>query len=114
MQELIKFSMMHGGMKNIDVIDSVIADALSPRSDGSQGLSAEDSENISNLYLEVISFLHVLNYMWLIFILLLISYFLMIQFNQIIFSKFYKRCTCAGHCCLSMLQSCCLPSKKRT
>lgn len=47
---------MHGGKKNIDVIDSVIADALSPRSDGSQGLSAEDSENISNLYLEVIFF----------------------------------------------------------
>lgn len=47
---------MHGGKKHMDVIDSIIAGALSPKSDGSQGLSAEDAEDISNLYLEVILF----------------------------------------------------------
>ncbi|KAK7318888.1 hypothetical protein RJT34_03595 [Clitoria ternatea] len=54
LEELIKFSMMHGGTKQMAVIDSIIADAISPRSDGSQGLSAEDAEDISNLYLEFV------------------------------------------------------------
>jgi len=52
----MKFSMMHGGAKHIDVLDSIIEGAISPRADGSQGLSAEDAEDISNLYLEVILF----------------------------------------------------------
>lgn len=47
---------MHGGTKHMAVIDSIIADTISPRS-GSQGLSAEDAEDISNLYLEVIFFM---------------------------------------------------------
>lgn len=52
---------MHGGKEHMDAIDSLITDALSPRSDGSQGLSAQDAEDISNLYLEVI-LLYELNY----------------------------------------------------
>jgi pre-mRNA-processing factor 39 len=48
--------MMHGGKKHIDVIDPIIEGALSPRSDGSEGLSSEDAEYISNLYLEVTLF----------------------------------------------------------
>jgi len=48
---------MHGGTKHMAIIDSIIVDAISPRSDGSQGLSAEDAEYISNLYLEVIFFM---------------------------------------------------------
>lgn len=46
--------MMHGGTKHMAVIDSIIADTISPRSEGSQGFSTEDAEDISNLYLEVI------------------------------------------------------------
>ncbi|XP_022639460.1 uncharacterized protein LOC106768678 isoform X2 [Vigna radiata var. radiata] len=57
LEELIKFSMMHGGTKHMAVIDSIIADTISPRSDGSQGLSAEDAEDISNLYLEFVDYI---------------------------------------------------------
>ena len=57
MQELIKFSMVHGGPIHIAVIDSIIAGAIAPKPDGSQGLSAKDAEDISNLYLEVINIL---------------------------------------------------------
>ncbi|KAK7399727.1 hypothetical protein VNO78_10916 [Psophocarpus tetragonolobus] len=56
LEELIKFSMMHGGTKHMAVIDSIIADTISPRSDGSQGLSAEDAKDISNLYLEFVDY----------------------------------------------------------
>ncbi|XP_073226413.1 uncharacterized protein [Cicer arietinum] len=56
LEELIKFSMMHGGKEHMDAIDSLITDALSPRSDGSQGLSAQDAEDISNLYLEFVDY----------------------------------------------------------
>ncbi|XP_020225886.1 RNA polymerase II degradation factor 1 isoform X2 [Cajanus cajan] len=56
LEELIKFSMMHGGTKHMAVIDSIIADTISPRSDGSQGLNAEDAEDISNLYLEFVDY----------------------------------------------------------
>ncbi|CAJ1938427.1 unnamed protein product [Sphenostylis stenocarpa] len=56
LEELIKFSMMHGGTKHMAVIDSIIADTICPRSDGSQGLSAEDAEAISNLYLEFVDY----------------------------------------------------------
>ncbi|XP_027919357.1 uncharacterized protein LOC114177943 isoform X2 [Vigna unguiculata] len=57
LEELIKFSMMHGGTKHMAIIDSIIADTISPRSDGSQGLSAEDAEDISNLYLEFVDYI---------------------------------------------------------
>ncbi|KAL9329484.1 hypothetical protein ACSQ67_004487 [Phaseolus vulgaris] len=56
LEELINFSMMHGGTKHMAVIDSIIADTISPRS-GSQGLSAEDAEDISNLYLEFVDYI---------------------------------------------------------
>ncbi|KAH1236900.1 Pre-mRNA-processing factor 39 [Glycine max] len=56
LEELIKFLMMHGGTKHMAVIDSIIADTISPRSDGSQGFSAEDAEDISNLYLEFVDY----------------------------------------------------------
>ncbi|WJX47347.1 hypothetical protein P8452_34048 [Trifolium repens] len=55
-EELIKFSMLHGGKKHIDAIDPIIEGALSPRSDGSEGLSSEDAEDISNLYLEFVDY----------------------------------------------------------
>ncbi|KAL5053685.1 hypothetical protein RYX36_034367 [Vicia faba] len=61
LEELIKFSMMHGGKKHMDVIDSIIAGALSPKSDISQGLSAEDAEDISNLYLEFVDYCGTIN-----------------------------------------------------
>ncbi|RDX60122.1 prp39, partial [Mucuna pruriens] len=56
LEELIKFSMMHGGAKNMAVIDSIVADAISPRSDGSHGLSVEYAESMSNLYLEFVDY----------------------------------------------------------
>ncbi|KAJ1426198.1 Tetratricopeptide-like helical domain superfamily [Sesbania bispinosa] len=56
LEELIKFSMVHGGTKHMAVIDSIIADALSPRSNESQGLHAADAEDISNLYLEFVDY----------------------------------------------------------
>ena len=49
--------MVHGGTKHMTLIDSIVADALSSRSDESQGLSTDDAEDISNLYLEVIFFI---------------------------------------------------------
>ncbi|XP_027345804.1 uncharacterized protein LOC113857797 isoform X2 [Abrus precatorius] len=56
LEELIMFSMMHGGEKHTAVIDSIIVDAISPRSDVSQVLSTEDAEDISNLYLEFVDY----------------------------------------------------------
>ncbi|WJX53305.1 hypothetical protein P8452_39313 [Trifolium repens] len=56
LEEVIRFSMMHGGKKHIDVIDPIIEGALSPRSDGSEGPSSEDAEDISNLYLEFVDY----------------------------------------------------------
>lgn len=53
MQELIKFAMMHGGSRHINVVDAVVTDAISPGTNVSQGLSAKDREDISSLYLEV-------------------------------------------------------------
>ena len=53
MQELIKFAMMHGGPRHINLVDAVVANAISPGTDVSQGLSAKDGEDISSLYLEV-------------------------------------------------------------
>ncbi|XP_054777377.1 pre-mRNA-processing factor 39-2 isoform X3 [Prosopis cineraria] len=53
-QELIKFSLAHGVPEHIAVIDSIVGGAISPRPDGSQGLSTKDAEDISNLYLEFV------------------------------------------------------------
>ncbi|RVX10681.1 hypothetical protein CK203_018195 [Vitis vinifera] len=44
LEELIKFAMMHGGPRHINVVDAVVANAISPGTDVSQGLSAKDGE----------------------------------------------------------------------
>ncbi|KAF7840405.1 Pre-mRNA-processing factor 39 [Senna tora] len=56
LEELIKLSMAQGCPKNVAAIDSVIAHAISPRQDGSQGLSVKDAEDVSNLYLEFVDY----------------------------------------------------------
>lgn len=45
--------MMHGGSRQIDLLDPIIDKEISHQADSSGGLSAEDKENISNLYMEV-------------------------------------------------------------
>jgi hypothetical protein len=45
--------MTHEGPRHINVVDCVIANAISPGPGTSQGLNAEDAEDISSLYLEV-------------------------------------------------------------
>ncbi|MED6106430.1 hypothetical protein PIB30_004662 [Stylosanthes scabra] len=56
LEELIKFSMDHGGSMSMAVIDSIIAEAISPRADGSHGLGVEDAEDISHLYLKFVDY----------------------------------------------------------
>lgn len=53
MQELINFAMTHEGSSQVNVIDSIISDAVSPGSDEYHGLNAKDREIISCLFLEV-------------------------------------------------------------
>lgn len=53
MQELIKFAMMHGGLRHIDILDSVIADVLYSGPDVLQGFTEEDVEAIASLYIQV-------------------------------------------------------------
>lgn len=53
MQELIKFAMTHGGGEHIDVVGSVVADALSTIRGELQVLGSTDLKYISNLYLKV-------------------------------------------------------------
>lgn len=55
--------MMHGNPKKIDVLDSIIAEATAPGTDALQGLSTNDREDISKLFLEV-------SFMYFIFVLL--------------------------------------------
>lgn len=45
--------MMHGGCRQVDLLDPIIDKEISHQDDSSGGLSAEDKENISNLYMEV-------------------------------------------------------------
>lgn len=52
-QELVKFAMTHEGASHVHIINSIIADAVSPGLDESDGLDAKDRENISCLFLEV-------------------------------------------------------------
>lgn len=54
LEGLINFSMMHGEREQIDVVDNLVADAITQRSDASQGLSDEDCQYISNLYLQFV------------------------------------------------------------
>lgn len=53
MQELMKFAMTHEGESHVNIIDSIIADAILPGLDENEGLVANDRENISCLFLEV-------------------------------------------------------------
>jgi hypothetical protein len=53
LQELIDFTMMHEGPRHINVVEPVIANAISQGPGVSQGLDAKDAEDISSLYLEV-------------------------------------------------------------
>lgn len=55
MQKLVHFEMMHGGPKQIDVLNSIIAKATAPGTDALQGLSTNEREDISKLFLEVSS-----------------------------------------------------------
>lgn len=53
LQELIRFAMAHEGTKQLSIVDSVIANAISPVSDVSKDLDIKDRESISILFLEV-------------------------------------------------------------
>ncbi|KZV15866.1 hypothetical protein F511_29326 [Dorcoceras hygrometricum] len=53
-EELINFAMTHGGSSQVNVIDSIISDAVSPRSDEYHGLNTKDREIISCLFLEFV------------------------------------------------------------
>lgn len=53
LQELIKFAMINGGKQHVNVIDSIVAHAISPESGVCDGLNAKDAEDISSLLLEV-------------------------------------------------------------
>lgn len=44
---------MHGGKRHLNVVDSIVATAISPQSSVSDVLNAKDAEDISSLYLEV-------------------------------------------------------------
>ncbi|CAH8383569.1 unnamed protein product [Eruca vesicaria subsp. sativa] len=54
LEELIRLMMMHGGSRQVDLLDPIIDKEISHQADSSGGLSAEDKENISNLYMEFI------------------------------------------------------------
>ncbi|CAN7026976.1 hypothetical protein IGI04_025134 [Brassica rapa subsp. trilocularis] len=54
LEELIRLMMMHGGSRQMDLLDPIIDKEISHQADSSGGLSAEDKENISNLYMEFI------------------------------------------------------------
>lgn len=45
--------MMHGGSRQVDLLDPIIDKEISHQADSSEGLSAEEKEEISNLYMEV-------------------------------------------------------------
>ncbi|KAK4361285.1 hypothetical protein RND71_020237 [Anisodus tanguticus] len=53
-EELIRFAMAHEGTKQLSMVDSVIANAISPVSDVSQDLDIKDRESISILFLELV------------------------------------------------------------
>ncbi|XP_039049499.1 alpha-protein kinase 1-like isoform X1 [Hibiscus syriacus] len=52
LEELIKFGMMHGGPKNIHVLDAIINDVISLGP--SQGMDSKEAEEISSLYLQFV------------------------------------------------------------
>ncbi|XAR66662.1 hypothetical protein NMG60_11012964 [Bertholletia excelsa] len=54
LEGLINFLMAHGGQGQVDVVDNLMADAISAGTDSSQGLSRKDREDISVLYLQLV------------------------------------------------------------
>ncbi|KAH9797603.1 tetratricopeptide repeat (TPR)-like superfamily protein [Citrus sinensis] len=52
LEELIKFTMVHGGRSHISIVDAVISNALYSRPDVLKVFSLEDVEDISSLYLQ--------------------------------------------------------------
>lgn len=54
-EELINFAITHEGSSQVNVIDSIILDAVSPGSDEYHGLNAKDREIISCLFLEFVN-----------------------------------------------------------
>lgn len=45
--------MTHEGASHLNIIDSAVADAISPGFDEYEGLNAKDRESISHLFLQV-------------------------------------------------------------
>ncbi|KAL8507245.1 hypothetical protein ACS0TY_017967 [Phlomoides rotata] len=56
LEELVKFAMTHEGATHVNIIDSIITDAISPGLDEYEGLNAKDRANISRLFLEFVDF----------------------------------------------------------
>ncbi|XP_058196087.1 pre-mRNA-processing factor 39-2 isoform X3 [Rhododendron vialii] len=54
LEGLIYFLMMHGGVGQVNVVEPIITDAISPVPVASQGLGAKDREDISVLYLQFV------------------------------------------------------------
>ncbi|KAL1169652.1 hypothetical protein V6Z11_A05G161000 [Gossypium hirsutum] len=52
LEELIKFGMMHGGPRDIHVLDAIINDVIPLQP--SQGIDAKEAEEISSLYLQFV------------------------------------------------------------
>lgn len=55
LEELIKFAMTHEGANHVSIIDSIIADAISPGLDENGELGAKDREKISCLFIEFVN-----------------------------------------------------------
>ncbi|CAN1329476.1 Pre-mRNA-processing factor 39-2 [Linum perenne] len=53
-EELIKFAMAHRGSRHVNVVNSIVAKSLSLSTSSSKGLSPQDGEDISKLYLEFV------------------------------------------------------------
>ncbi|KFK31468.1 hypothetical protein AALP_AA6G116200 [Arabis alpina] len=54
LEELIRLLMMHGGSQQENLLDPIIEKEISHQADSTDGLSAKDKEEISNLYMEFI------------------------------------------------------------
>ncbi|XP_024963476.1 uncharacterized protein LOC112503718 isoform X2 [Cynara cardunculus var. scolymus] len=56
LEELINFAMLHEGSRHLNVVDPIMATAITCGSDGSQGLSSKDREDLSHLYLKFVDY----------------------------------------------------------
>ncbi|CAL5411669.1 unnamed protein product [Camellia sinensis] len=54
LEGLINLLMMHGGLGQVNVVDNIIVDAISPGSDASRSLGNKEREDISVLYLQFV------------------------------------------------------------